>query len=126
MIIILPPPPPNEYAQVTLLSVSPCRPLLIHHGAARPVTGEAGPRAVAVVGVPGGVALVARPGRVRVVVVVMVFPGRGCDFLPVVVAVPPPLWLGPETHCGTDGAEGYADGVMDRWVDAKELCVWCL
>lgn len=96
----MPLPPP--------LYVSPGRPLLDHHRAACPVARDASPRAVAVVGVPGGVALVARPrgvGLVLVVLVVMiVFPRRGHDFLPVVVAVwLLPLWLGSEAHLVVSG-----------------------
>lgn len=52
-------------------------------------------------------ALVARPrgvGLVVLVVVMIVFPRRGHDFLPVVVAVwLLPLWLGSEAHLVVSG-----------------------
>ena len=81
------------------LCIPPCRPLLVHNGPARPVAGHASPRAVAVVGVSGGMAVVARPRGIGVMVVMVVF-RRGHDLLAVVVVVLLPLWLDTETHFG--------------------------
>lgn len=81
------------------LSIPPRRPLLVHHGAARSEAVDASPWAVAVVGVSGGMAVVARPSRVGVVVmVVFVSPCCRDDLLVVVVFVLLPLWLGAEAH----------------------------
>lgn len=74
--------------------VAPGCSLLVDHGAAV-VAVVAGPWAVAVVGVPRGVTMVACPCRVVMAVVVVVVSRRWHYFLPVVVILLP---LGRDTE----------------------------